>query len=652
MKSDPAGGIIFDSSSQARSSKEHALVFLLWAALLAHGLFFARDLLALALLPGLYLLFRRDDLRAAFHSLRVKPREGTLELTATDALLLLMSGLSLTGLLHPVKAEEGWLEAIRFLLYWFVYRWGREAARNSKGEERLMRAAGWAALALGISAWLPWAAHVWPPPGPPEAGRLSSWFGYPNAAAAFLGAVLLLPRIDIRLKLVLIPFFLSTGSRAGLALFLGILVLQGLIALKSGVKPSQAEPGRRTRCVLSESINFRRDANLGVRGRLARLFGRSKRGAGRGFLVTVGFLAASAVLCWQSGLIGPAAPFHGAWAHLGRWAMSDSVWERILYFRDGLRLAASGGFLPQAGGWLAFPLVQQIPYWASDPHCSLIRVLLNQGWPGLLSLTAWSASRFRQIGRTGLWGACVFLALHSLVDADFSFAALGVLFWLLVALAEGRDPAAENRGQGGRKRWGEKEGHRLSSARVRPAGIRVLRPAFLEPVLALLLFAPAGVLLAAGGLPAEAGVMGRPGGPPDAAVYCRELTRALSLDRTNVGWRRELAETELLRGEIAPGLNQVERVLAWQKFDLGSWEWAQSLVWQAAERQRRAGTASSRGLYRWVAAVPARITAIARTVPVAERGHWRGYALFVRDDPHIELLARCAGDVLHNRPLP
>lgn len=427
MKSDPAGGVILGSSSQARSSKEHALVFLLWAALLAHGLFFARDLLALALLPGLCLLFRPGDLRAAVRSLWVKPAEGALRLTATDTLLLLMSGLSLTGLLHPVKAEEGWLEAIRFLLYWFVYRWGREAARNSKGEARLLRAAGWAALALGISAWLPWSAHVWPPPGPPEAGRLSSWFGYPNAAAAFLGAVLLLPGVDLRLKLVLIPFFLSTGSRASLALLAGIWGLQGLITLMSGVKLPQADPGRRgipdRREALPKTpglpVRLFLLAMSGVR-RLAHLLARGKRGggSGRGYFVTAALVSGSAILCWQGGFMGPAAPFHGAWAHLGRWAMSDSVWERILYFRDGLRLAASEKFLPQAGGWLAFPLVQQIPYWASDPHCSLIRVLLNQGWPGLVALTVWSAGRFRQIGRTGFWGACAFLALHSLFDTE------------------------------------------------------------------------------------------------------------------------------------------------------------------------------------------------------------------------------------------
>lgn len=327
--------------SQARSSKERALAFLLWSSLLAHGLFFPRELAVMALIPGGYFLWRRHELWAALYSPGFSQEGLQFSLGATDLLLLLMSGLSFLGLLHPVKADEAWLEGMRFLLYWFVYRWGREVAQEPKLENKLLKTVAWAAFALAVSVWFPWSGRIWPSPGPPEAGRLSSWFGYPNATAAFLGAVLLLPGLNGGLKGILFLAFLSTGSRASLALFLVIKVFQWVSALQRSRKLPKQSEGRK--------LAFIRALNFPLRPSIL------------GVAVLVGL----ALLGWGS-LVGMTAPFHGAWEHLKQWGDSASLRERLLYIQDGLIWpgGASSCHKPAVGwpfrSFSRYPIGQQI----------------------------------------------------------------------------------------------------------------------------------------------------------------------------------------------------------------------------------------------------------------------------------------------------
>lgn len=108
---------------------------------------------------------------------------------------------------------------------------------------------------------------------------------------------------------------------------------------------------------------------------------------------------------------------------------------------------------------MAFPAVQHFPYWTADPHSSFIHILLNQGFLGIVSVGIWGSLSLAKAWK--IWGrnkqhisslteleeakaqlkvssALVFLALHSLVDADFSFGALGILFWLLFGILHKR----------------------------------------------------------------------------------------------------------------------------------------------------------------------------------------------------------------------
>ncbi|MHB1652421.1 MAG: O-antigen ligase family protein [Desulfitobacteriaceae bacterium] len=622
MSIESVTGKTLNDVSEARSNKVRVLAFSLWFSLLAHGLFFAREVMVMGLVPGLYVILRGRKLWAAGVS---------LALTGTDLFLFSMAGLSLLGLSHPIRAEEAWLDMVRFLIYWFVYRWSREVSQDFRTPARLIRIFGWAALALAFTGWLPWAARIWPAPGFPEAGRLSSWLGYPNATAAFLTTVLLLPGLNVWLKSFLFLSLLSTGSRSALALLLGLKGLEFVYSTVNGLRKK-------------------------AKGVPLRLPGNIRFGAGLALLLSL-------ILLISLSRVEPISFFRPAWEHLGNWALSNKSWgERLVYLEDGLRLAWAAGLWPRAGGWLAFPLVQRIPYWSLDPHSSVVHILLSQGLLGLICTGAWAFFWLRKawyslkdIPRRGepellrLYGAPTFLLLHSLVDADFAFAALGISFWILVGLTHGRQslPVGNNlyvepRYLGRKINWVTRFSGRLRGWQSQiPMGLGI--------VLSIFLFLVAGTFFMKGGFLLSPGntVSGEISGKEILQVKNSSekdklnLEKALAQDQTQVLWRRQLAEMTLLNGDPAQGLKEIERVLAWRKFDLGAYEWAQGVVWEAAEVQRSLGNSAARPLYQWAEQVPLLIKAQADAVPVGKRYLWPGYASFC-STPYIDLVARYA----------
>ena len=587
------------SVSKAGSSKGRLLASVFFLALIAHGLFFPAEAITFAFV--ILFLFGTELFRTN--------RRAELP-DLTDFLLLGLSGLSLLGLLQPVKAAEAWLEALRYFLYWLIYRLGLTLAEGVPLAVWVRRA-GWAALFLAVAGGVP-VAYFWPTTGMSAAGRLNSLFGYANATGAFLAAVLLLPGLNPWLWPVLSLALLSTGSRSAV----GLLILFKAVELWQGLSKPRAG-NRRT---LAKGIQISKN-----------------RKAWRSFAALLVGLLGTAALYLAGG-----AGFRSGWTHLFGAPVFDRSWgERLLYLQDGLTLAWRGKLLPQAGGWLAFPLVQKIPYWTLDAHSSVIRILVNQGLPGLLWLVLWA----------GLWGrrlwyrlrqestgerlpelkayvrVLVFLALHSLVDADFSFPVLGFFFWFLLGSLTGSlhletmvFPGWKGRQRG--RAWGMGPG-------------RWLRPRILFG----LAFSVALVL----------GLGFYRSNPPGGTVAVQAATAQetaakwegiLHLDRTSVAARRELAAAAFGRGDWQAGLRLVEEILSWRKFDLSAYEWAQNLVWQAVE-QGQISKQDVQVLCAWVEGVPARINFVAEQVPPKLRWLWAGYREF-RATPHVELLARYA----------
>jgi len=356
--------------------------------------------------------------------------------------------LSLAGLLNPVREVEGWLEAYKWLIFLVAFLWGRSLTSSPQAAENLLDKVQVGTLLCALAAWLPGSEHVWLPAGSAEAGRFAFSFGYPNAAAALFGALILIALKEKKLNWFYLLFFklclLATGSRAAVALLIPLLLVVGgkRLALKrqennetkaeaKGAKKDQnsqqaaAAPAENT-ITADEALLFYKQAVWP--GFSARKI----------FLSKVFFSLLLIVLAHNVLM-----RFPDALRHLGTWT-DTTLPERLVYYLDSFKLAMYANFLPQAGGWLGFPFVQTIPYWTLDPHSSLCRILLNQGLAGVLILGCWALKGLRDYGqdlrhssdpvRICSKTAALYLGLHSLIDVDLAFGALGIFFWLLVGL--------------------------------------------------------------------------------------------------------------------------------------------------------------------------------------------------------------------------
>ncbi len=613
--------------SKARSSNERILAFSLWLSLAASGMYFKEAWFILGGILGLYALGQgilgfltlRQELRS-FYDLRsrVLPALGL-----TDFVLLGMAGLSALGLLRPVQVEEGLIEVLRWLVYWLIFRLASEVRQEGYSSERLLVQVQWAAIAVAVLGWLPWAGFIWPAPPVPEAGRLSSVFGYPNVAAAFFGAALFLPGSNILARALLAVSFLSTGSRAALMAVLVVLALKGLKGLGTWKK-----------------------------GKLSPL---------------------KIILVFALIIIMSIKLFPNAWEHYRSWnPLSPSIGQRLLYYRDGLSLAWRAQGWPRAGGWLAFPTVQSLPYWTSHPHSAFIHILLNQGIMGLTLMGAWAVRAWRRLGAGAEKWALLFLVFHSLLDADFAFGALGLVFWLLSGLNETESSSLSfyqtaRRGLSSARR-------NLPSARLLRAGIYVLAAFYLLFLSGTALIQP-DLLNPGQVLSQEAERLG-PVAPGQSALLWQQ---SLRWDQTRISWRRHLAELELTQGDVGAGLRAVEEVLAWRSFDLNAYEWAQGAVLKAADArsglkgdklelaQKGTDSITSLGvvepksalkmlepkpvaeseeilsLYRWAQAVPDRIEDKRGRISPFVGALWPEWASF-RPTPVINFLAEYARD--------
>ena len=554
------------------------------------GLFFSEELLIFGFALSVYVLILYAPRRVNLGT------ETPSTMGVTDILLLGMLLFSMLGVLHPIKVKDGLLEAFRWGIFWIAYRLGLRISSHETEKQHLVHYIEWLAIVVALIGWLPYMSKV--------AGRLSSVFGYPNATAAFLGAVLLLSPQRKLVQIILGISLIGTGSRAGVGLFLAIYYGQQLLL---GIRP--------------------------VYELLKRLQTRQFKGL---WVMSLALVSTVLMLLYN----------RPVWDNLTSFGFSSSSWqERLVYFKDGISLVWNSGGLPQAGGWMAFPTVQRFPYWTSDPHSSFIYILLNQGVLGILSVVIWCSYTFRQAwkfwrknrvslkSRTGfetikaqvrVWGALIFLGLHSLVDADFSFGALGFLFWVLFGSLQKNDertlPAILK--------------HRFAS-KLSSMGMLALS-------LLLCLFSGRALM--------NPTLLEQEQGWNKQAVQWRKQDSAksnalwemsLNWDQTQVDIRREKAKLLLNEGNIDHGLKGIEEVLHWQPLDLEAYEWAQSIVWDTAEVLRQTHPEKASSLYRWVESVPQKIEDRVAILTPTDHLLWRGYQDF-QPTQHIRLLAEYA----------
>jgi hypothetical protein len=582
-------GSTLQKVSRARSNTARPLALFL-ALSVIDGLYFPKELLIFGFALSVYGLVSYSHRRFNFVT------ETSSALGLTDILLLGMLLFSMLGVLHPIKVKDGLLEALRWGIFWFAYRLGVRISSNETEKQHLVHYIEWLAIVVAFIGWLPYVSKV--------AGRLSSVFGYPNATAAFFGAVLLLyPRKKL-VQIILGISLLGTGSRAGVGLFLAVLAGQQIL------------------------LGFPPFFELRQRFQARHLKGL--------WVILLALVGTVLMLLYD----------RPVWDNLTSLGFSSSSWqERMVYFKDGLSLAWNAGGLPQAGGWMAFPTVQRFPYWTADPHSSFIHILLNQGVLGILSVGIWCSYSFAQAwkywgknrvplksreefeetkAQVRVWGALTFLGLHSLVDADFSFAALGFLFWMLFGSIQ------------------------KSEERTRPSLLRNKLAVNLSSKGMLVLGLILGLF--SGSVLLNPNLLEKEQSWNSQAVQRREQDPAkskalwdmsLNWDQTQVGTRQEQAELLLSGGNVDTGLKAVEEVLHWQPLDLKAYEWAQSIVWNTAEVQRRMHPEKATMLYRWVEGVPQKIEDRVAKLTPTDRLLWRGYQDFLPSQ-HIKLLAEYA----------
>ena len=592
-------GSTLQKVSRARSNTARLLALFL-ALSVIEGLYFPKELLIFGFALSVYVLVSYSHRRYNFVT------ETSSAFGLTDILLWAMLFFSMLGVLHPIKVKDGLLEALRWGIFWFAYRLGVQISSNELEKQHLVQYIEWLAIVVALIGWLPYVSKV--------AGRLSSVFGYPNATAAFLGAVLLLYPQRKLVQIILGISLLGTGSRAGVGLFLAVLTGQQVLL---GISP------------------------------LFELRQRFQKSSLKGLWVILLALVGTVLMLLFN---------RPVWDNLTAAGFSSSSWqERLVYFKDGISLAWNAGGLPQAGGWMAFPTVQRFPYWSAAPHSSLIHILLNQGVVGVLSVGIWISYSFAQAWKywrkhrvprksmvefeetklqVRVWGALLFLGLHSLVDADFSFGALGFLFWVLFGSLQKREE------------------------RTRPSLLKYKLAANLSSKGMLVL--SLSMCLFSGSALLNPTLLDKEQSWNIQAAQWREQDLAksnalwdmsLNWDQTQVGTRREQAELLLSGGNTDTGLKAVEEVIHWQPYDLEAYEWAQSIVWDIAEIQRRMHPEKATILYRWIEGVPQEIEDRVAILTPTDRLLWRGYQDFLPSQ-HIKLLAEYARQRKLTQPSP
>lgn len=539
------------------------LVFFLTLSVLVHGTFYPQEWFLLG--GGM-----------SFLSALTLKNSSVLRISLTDVMFMGLIALSLIGLLNPIKESEGWLDAVRWLVLWMSYR-----VSSTLQEEQSRYVLHWIeglGVFIAIVAWIPAFSRLWPGGIPLVDGRLSSLFGYPNALAAYCATVLLLKPQSKWVRALMVTSLFNTGSRAAIGVFLMVWVCREVLLWKS----------LRRQNFERRKISFLK-LPRGFWGRLGILLNRNQANYGRVRVHKEGILL---ILLLGLGVFLTIRWNQQVLEHLMNWGISTSLGERLLYVRDGLHLAVLNQGLPRAGGWYAFPLVQNIPYWASDPHSLGIRILLHQGVLGIILAGGWGVWVLGRLGGEMLrifrenrggdltfvrgFSALFFLAVHALLDTDFLFGALGLLFWTLFGILFSSSLK--------KVRWG-KGSYPIESFYTRTQGVQIKK----------------GIQLLSCGLLIGIGCV-----LLSTAVHPYWIERG---DQIQPKERQKAARLEVEQ-EGSNGLAAIDNVLAWGKFDLRTYEWAQGIVFEEAEKRKENNSKEAVELYRWVEMVPARIVSI------------------------------------------
>lgn len=308
----------------------------------------------------------------------------------------------------------------------------------------------------------------------PQRDRVYTVFQYPNSAAVFFLAVLLLQNARMlvaeswaeRILLaaasaVIATVFALTLSRGGILvaplgvalLCLGLPLRQVLPSLLQWVTAAGLPAALALRPVTQAAMaDAWPTAMLWALG--ACLAGAVATG-GLHFLLRLSrrVQAVSGVVLFTAVLVGGifAAPrildqMPAVFARIAQVSVEDFTTDgRFEFLRDAGTLVARRPWGYGGGGWLrTYTQVQRYNYVARDPHSHYALTLVESGIPGLvlllgtIGLGTFRAFQVRKGDpvRWAMAAAALTLAAHAAIDIDLSYYALWLLFWTLLGAAQ------------------------------------------------------------------------------------------------------------------------------------------------------------------------------------------------------------------------
>lgn len=131
---------------------------------------------------------------------------------------------------------------------------------------------------------------------------------------------------------------------------------------------------------------------------------------------------------------------------------SVSLQERFYYYKNAVSMWANAPVFGGGGGtWTTkFQAFQTIPYWSTQSHSNVVDHLLNGGLLGFVlwgivlvliivrvvrALRSDAATVEEKLARLGFAFAALFMFAHAVLDFDFAFGYIVLIFWSLAALA-------------------------------------------------------------------------------------------------------------------------------------------------------------------------------------------------------------------------
>lgn len=304
-----------------------------------------------------------------------------------------------------------------------------------------------------------------------EGGRMGSTFSYANTLAAYLAAVIMIglmhfekiesksTKVIIQLSnYILLVGLYCTQSRGGFITFLLILTLLFIVNWRNwqeknliGAKTIQIIIGLGTGVVFINQINA--GENLFA---LLVLF------IGSGFIIVIDkILNKYQVLrAYSSKAIIPMIALAaiisiikdyriliGLLGRIVNISPTDvDIYHRLVFYKDSLDLIGISPLIGHgSGGWEAmYKIARSLPYYTTQVHNNLLEITIESGILGLLfflvpSILVIKRSIFNKSNKDTLLAGIIAIGLfvHGIMDFDFSYAAIGIIYWSMLGLITG-----------------------------------------------------------------------------------------------------------------------------------------------------------------------------------------------------------------------